>query len=232
MYANPVLLPEVSNREDFLLTVALFDDDTGEAIDLSGRTLAGPGDFTGNNWTVTSGDIVTASATQLTIPDYPIADELLAVALVVDENLALVAGAPVTIADPTGLNTMTGLVQSYVPSTGALVAQIGCSFDFEIRGSGHHHDSYSAVFDAGAYSNECINLTLGNGITIVDVGTIQVRSPASTMQKLRHRTYGTGLVLINGDDTRQIFVGKLPIIGGGVPRQPSSSSTSNPFGLP
>ena len=65
MYAYPVLLPVFSNREDLVLSVALFDDDTGDPIDLSGRTLAIPGSFTGSNWTVTDGMIVTSSTTTL-----------------------------------------------------------------------------------------------------------------------------------------------------------------------
>uniref|UniRef100_UPI0030D8589B hypothetical protein n=1 Tax=Pseudomonas sp. EL_65y_Pfl1_R83 TaxID=3088697 RepID=UPI0030D8589B len=66
MFINPVLFPQVSNREDLYRTVGLFDDDTNEAIDVSGRVLAAPGDFTAANWVVTAGDVVTASVTQLT----------------------------------------------------------------------------------------------------------------------------------------------------------------------
>jgi hypothetical protein len=56
MYAWPVLFPPLTNREDLLVTVSLFDDDTGEPLDLVRRTLANPGDFTANVWTVTCGD--------------------------------------------------------------------------------------------------------------------------------------------------------------------------------
>src|SRR5258707_15374276 len=105
MYAYPVLLPEITSREDFLRTVSLFDDDTGQAIDLSGRTLALPGDFVGNAWTVTSGTIITASVTPLRIKDYPIGNEMQALALTVGINLAILPGANVTISDATGKNT-------------------------------------------------------------------------------------------------------------------------------
>ncbi|MGH1556408.1 hypothetical protein ACRAWF_45665 [Streptomyces sp. L7] len=50
------------------MTLSLFDDDTGNAIDLSGRTLAAPGDFTGANWIVQIGTIVTASASARSAP--------------------------------------------------------------------------------------------------------------------------------------------------------------------
>lgn len=234
MYAWPVLFPAQTNREDLVKTVSLFDDDTGEPIDLSGRTLAAAGNFTGAAWTVTTANALTTSVTQLTIPDYPIQNELQAVALnTADLNLNIAAGDPVTIADTaTGLNTITGLVVSYAPATGALVVQAGASFDFEIRGR-HHHDSYSSWWDPGETSEQLINLTLGSGISIIDVGVIQIRADALTMQTLHHRTYDANLVMYFNQDTRQIFVGKLPVLSGGVPRLPAASSQpSNPFGLP
>jgi hypothetical protein len=94
MYANPILLPEQTNREDLLRTVSLFDDDTGQAIDVSGRTLAAAGDFVGNVWVVTCGTIITASVSQLTIKDYPIQAEMQALALNVGVGLAILAGSP------------------------------------------------------------------------------------------------------------------------------------------
>ena len=225
MYINPVLLPQVSNREDLLQTVSLFDDDTGDALDVSGRTLAAPGDFTGNSWTVTDGVIITNSVTQLTIKDYPFGNEMQAIALTVGLNLGILPGDFATIADPTGLNTMSGYVTSYAPATGALVMQVGSAFDFEIRA--HHHgfgDGYGPFEDVGTTGpGPSIQAQLGSGITVVDIGVIQIRIPATTMQKLRHRTYGAAMTMFDGSDTRQVFVGKLPIISGGVMRVASST---------
>jgi hypothetical protein len=237
MYAWPVLLPIFSNREDFLITDALFDDDTGEAIDLTGRTLAAPGPFTSSAWTVVDGAIATSSITKLTIPDYPINNELQAVALIVGANLDILAGDQITISDTqTGLNSMNGTVTSYVAATGALVCQIGSSFDFEIRSHNSHlSDDYGTQFAMVGTddSQPLITAQLGSGITIIGLGTIQIRVPASTMQKLRNKTYMASLALYNGPDTRQIFVGKLPMIGGGVSTAPFAvASSSNPFGLP
>lgn len=234
MYAWPVLLPAQTNREDLLRTVSLFDDDTGEAINLSGRTLAAPGDFAGNAWTVTSGAVVTASVTQLTIKDYPIGNEMQALALTVGLNLAIAAGAPVTIADPSGNNTMTGYVTSYAPATGALVCQIGCAFEFEIRGHHRHGDGYGSSSDIGVgCGSSIISAQLGNGISVIDLGRIEVRVPASTMAKLRHTTYGVGMAMYDGADARQLFIGELPILSGGVARMPlNTTSTTNPYGLP
>ena len=243
MYAIPVLLAPQSNRENFSRTVSLFDDDTGEAIDVSGRTLAAPGDFTAANWVVTCGAVMTASVSQLTVKDYPIGNEMQALALTVGAGLAIAARSPVTIADAaTGKNTMTGYVQSYAPSTGKMVVQIGYSFLLEIRtapqggaGDGYGSSSFIGSDDLGV---PILQASLGNGITVVDIGRLLVNiaaNPAATLNtaKLRHRTYNVGMTMFDGDaDTRQIFVGRLPILNGYVSSQPLASPTSNPYGLP
>lgn len=238
MYQNPVLFSETSNREDFLRTVSLFDDDTGQAIDVSGRTLAVPGDFVGANWTVSDGNIITHSNTQLTIKDYPFGNEMQAIAAIVGQNLGLLAGDPITFADVNPLNTMTGYVVSYAPATGAVVAQIGCAFDFEIRGN-HHGDGYgdgygsSSQIGSDSFSAPLITALLGTGITVVDIGKLQIRIPASTMQQLRHRTYCAAMAVYSGPDTRQLFIGKLPILYGGLSTAPLAlPQTPNPYGLP
>jgi hypothetical protein len=243
MYATPVLLGQQSNRENFQRTIALFDDDTGQAIDISGRTLAAPGDFTAANWVVTCGTVVTASVSQLTIKDYPFGNEMQALALTVGAGLAIAAGSPVTIADAaTGKNTMTGYVTSYAPATGKMVAQIGYSFLFEIRTvpENNWNDGYASSSYIGTDDNSLpvIQASLGNGISVVDVGKLLVNisaNPSSTLNtaKLRHRTYNVGMTVFDGlDDTRQIFIGKLPILNGYVSSQPLPQASSNIYGLP
>lgn len=233
MYAYPVLLPAQSNREDLLRTVSLFDDDTGQPIDFSGRTLAAAGDFAGNAWAVTCGTVITASVTPLTIKDYPINNEMQALPLNVGAGLAIAAGSPVLIADATAKNTMYGYVTSYAPATGALVAQIGSIFEFEIR-SHHHGDcgGYGGSSGIGGEGSPVISAQLGNGLSMVDIGRLQIRIPVSIMAKLRHRTYGAALSMFDGADTRQVFIGKLPILNGGVTMMPLPTSVQNPFGLP
>lgn len=237
MYAFPVLFPEQTNREDFLRTVSLFDDDTGEAIDVSGRTLAAPGDFTGANWTVTDGLIITNSVTQLTIKDYPFGNEMQAVTLTVGLNLGILAGDPVTIADVNPLNSMTGYVVSYAPATGVLVAQIGMAFDLEIRAHHNHsgiggYSESSSDIGVDCTDNPIIQAQLGSGITVIGLGVVQVRIPASTIFKLRHRTYTIGMIMTNGIDTRQVFVAKQPIQSGAVSTTPFAQPTTNIYGLP
>lgn len=240
MYAWPILFPAITNREDFLRTVSLFDDDTGQAIDVSGRTLAAPGDFTAAVWTVTSGLSISASVSQITIKDYPFGNEMQAIPLTIGLNLPILAGDPVTISDTaTGKNTMTGFVTSYVPATGAMVVQIGAAFDFEMRG--HHHHDFGDGCDFGSSSNigsggegtPIVRAQLGSGITVIGLGIVQVRIPASTLFKTRHRTYNVAMAVYLGGDTRQILLGKQPILYGGLSTQPLVQNTvSNPFGLP
>ena len=273
MYANPIYLPEFSNREDLLLTMSLFDDDTGDALDFSGCTRAQAGDYTTNQWLVTSGATQTSSTDVLTIPDYPIGDELQAVALTVDPGLLIAPGDPVTIANlpggtvvigpigppPTplvgedgtqflvtensvtsgsagssgsgggtsaqligGPNSMTGYVVSYAAATGALVCQIGSTFQCEIRRVKGEHNfdlAYGSSWDVwGTYPGDApiMTLSLGSGLTMVGTGILQIRSPEVNFRKLNHRTYGLSLTMTDSYDTRQCFLARLPILYGGV----------------
>lgn len=233
MYIFPVILPQVSNREDFLLTVSLFDDDTGNPIALSGTTVAGMSAFTSSAWTVTDGSIMTTSSTQLTIPVFPIGGTLLSVALTVGTGLGILAGDPITIADTaTGKNSMVGYVLSYNSSTGALICQIGLAFEFEIRRKGrypHSGSGYSVYYDIGVASDDAsgplISAQLGNGITIIDVGFIQINIPVSIFQKLHANTHLAALQMTDSVNTRQVFVGDLPVQYGGVITGPQSVTT-------
>ena len=238
MYQFPVLLPAVSNREDLLLTLGIFDDDTGEAIELSGRTLANPGDFTGAVWTVTDGAIVTASTTSLTIPDFPISNQLEAVTLTVGLNLAILPGDPITIADPTGLNTMTGYVVSYAAATGVLVVQVGCQFEFEIRGGGDCNDGYTASYDLMGWggTGPIILANLGNGITHHRNDRHRAsadRGPKPARRCATREPIEVGMGMFDGQDTRQVFIGDLPITRGiGSGRWTTPAVAANPYGLP
>jgi len=195
--------------------------------------------FTASAWTVTDGAIVTTSSTTLTIPVFPIVSaSLLALSLTVGLGLGIVPGDSIKIADTaTGRNYMYGYVASYVASTGALVVQIGVSFLFEIRRigpryQGYQGSGYTPYYDFGT-PDECgplLRATNGNGISIIDIGFIQVLIPAAMMQKLRGGTYSAAMVMTDGVNTRQIEVGQLPIIHGGTALVPLATipSTYNP----
>lgn len=222
MYLNPVLFPQFTTREDFLTTIALYDDDTFEPIDLVGTVTASNVAFTGSAWTVTDGTIVTSSATPITIPVYPIGAQLSALSLTVGTNLGILAGDPITIKDtPTGLNTMTGYVVSYARATGALVCQIGMTYQFEIRKMPPNWQpglGYISWYDFGvAEQAPILQASLANGeILNVDIGRIQIRIPESIFRTLRSGTYGASMTMTNSVDTRQLFIGRLPTLWGGV----------------
>jgi hypothetical protein len=229
MYIYPASFPPVSNREDWLQTVSIFDDDTGLPVELSGTTRAIPGAaFTSNAWTVIDGAIVTNSTTPITIPTFPMGNQLSALALTVGLGLGILAGDPITIQDTaTGLNSMIGYVLSYAPATGALVVQIGQSFELEIRHwrthrGGGFNTGYSTENNIGTYQGSggpIISAQLGNGLSIVDIGYLQILIPVSVFGMLHAKTYLASMTMTDSINTRQLFAeAELPVIYGGVTR--------------
>ena len=222
MYINPVLFPQFSNREDFLATISLYDDDTFQLLNLHQCQTASGSPFTASAWTVVDGAITTTSATAITIPAFPIGAQLSALNLTVDAGLAILPGDAVTISDTaTGLNTMTGFVTSYTSSSGSLTCQIGWTYQFEIRKMPPNWQpglGYISWYDFGvAEQAPILQASLANGeITVVDMGTLQIRIPESTFRTLRSGTYAANMTGTNGQDTRQLFIGRLPTIWGGV----------------
>jgi hypothetical protein len=228
MYLARTLLPQFSNREDFLLTCALFDDDTGQPIKLDGCTTANGQAFTASAWTVTDGNIVTTSANTITIPAFPIGNQVTGLALTVGINLGILPGDPILIFDTaTGGNTLRGFVTSYTKSNGALVVQIGVTFQFEIRRSGPRNnnlDDFSPFFYVGMVLNQppliSASLSLPSptsaSVTHIDTGLIQLRVPESIFRQLNHRTFRASLTMTDSIDTREVFVAELPVLTGGV----------------
>lgn len=220
MYANPILLPQFSNREDILIPLSIFDDDLNQPLNLSGCT--GSGTFA--SWNVIDGTIVTISNTQITIPTPPIGNQLSALALTVGAGLAIKAGDPITITDAvTGQNSMVGYVLSYASTTGALVVQIGMTFQFEIRKQPHsgplsYGYGYSSFPALGTYDEDVPEITasLANYITITDVGFIQILIPESVVKTLRPGTRRASLTMTDSVNTRQLYCAQLPIVSGGV----------------
>lgn len=226
MYANQVLLPQFTNREDLLLTLSIFDDDTGQSVNLTGTTLANPQNFTGSVWNVVvNGNQFSTSFTTITIPYFPNTGQLSALALTIAPNLIVPAGSPIIITDNGNpLNQMIGFVTSYNVSTGAVVCQIGMTFQFEIRRGRPNvgipeFDGYSTSFGLGFLSDQhpLIAAALGTGVSIIDVGFIQVLIPENTFRQLGETgTYVAALTMTDGISTRQIMIGQLPVLDGGV----------------
>ncbi len=186
--------------------------------------LKTPNGFTGSNWIITDGQVTTTSATQFTVPGYPVSNQLLSLQLLVGTGLAILQGDPITIRDAAGNVSLVGYVLNYTATTGVLVVQIGVAFQLEIRNQDHHGggfgDDYNQWYDWGGGQvggdAPLIVATLGGGLTIVDLGFLQINIPVLTMQRLRLRSYLIGLVATDSVSTRQIFLGKLPILYGGI----------------
>jgi hypothetical protein len=241
MFIYPILFPQFTNREDFITVLGFFDDDLGtptnpQPINLMNVFLA-PGNqngFTGNAWTVTDGSIVTTSTTTIKIPGFPIGNQLSALSLTVPTGLGILPGDAIKIADtPTGLNYMLGYVSSYASATGALVVQIGVTFQFEIRRGGPRMTNttgYVDFYDFGTPDDlgPLLSATLANYISVIDLGIIQVRIPESVFRTLGsapggpsqpsggHGTFTLGMTMTDSVDTRQVMLGNLPVLYGGV----------------
>jgi hypothetical protein len=224
MYAYPVVLPQVSNREDFLTTVSIFDDNTGDPINLSGAVTASGLPFTGNNWMIITGAFVVNYTGTLTIPTPPIGNELSAVAIAFTPGLSITPGAPIKVVDPTGNNYLLGTVTSYAPTTGAMVVQFGSIFAFEVRNrlprDDHGYVPYFYGPGTVQDSGPLLRATLGQGITIIDIGYLQILFPEAMFQKLYGGTYTASLVMSDGVSTRQVFLGTVPVISGSLSPSP------------
>lgn len=236
MYITPVLFPQFTNREDFVSTVALYDDDlnvpinvTGIALNASGQLPALP--FTSASWTLVDGSIVTSSSTSITIPAPPIGAQLSALTFTVGANLAINPGDAVTLKDSTGAYIISGYVTSYTKGSGSITCQFGLTYQFEIRGETPNNtgSGYIAWYDFGTPDDQgpILQATLANYISIIDIGIVQINIPESVFKTILNvpynsqsntyaRTFLASMTLTDSINTRQIFVGRLPVLYGGV----------------
>jgi|SRR5580765_484418 len=222
MYKTPVYFDQVSSREDFIATFKVYDDDTFTLIGLDGTVVAGSVNFTSSAWLVNVGSIATTSSTTITIPVYPKGGELSALSLVVAPGLAITAGQAITIADAaTASNTAVGYVTSYNKQNGALVCQIGFTYQFEIRKMPPNWQpglGYISWYDFGvAEQAPILQASLSNGeIKVTSPGTLQIYIPERTFRTLRSGTYGACMTMTDSIHTTQLFIGRLPVLWGGV----------------
>lgn len=221
MVYNIVQFKPFTSREDFIIVGSVFDQDTGTGINLAGVT----GNGTSALWAVNAGAAITTSNTSVTVPNYPIGNQLSALSITVGLGLNINAGDPITMVSTIPALTLNGYVLSYSKTTGILTAQIGMTFEFEIRRKAPHLQGpsggggYVPFFDVGVGSDfgPLITASLGSGILITDVGFYQIRIPESTFRRLQGpRTYSAALTLTDSQDTRGVFLGDLPVLFGGV----------------
>lgn len=221
MYGYPVRSSPFTNRETYTSLIRVADDDTGDFVNMAG--VIGSGTF--NSWNVRAGATLTTSSTTITIPVFPFGGNLSALALTVPPALVINQNDPIVIADLSGVNQMLGYVISYNVVSGALVAQIGCTFQWEVTRSGpprtDWNDGYTPFASAGVgVYNGCTPLltaTLANGkILYVEPSVIQVQVPEIEMRRLGLGTYQAALTVNDSQVTRQVYVEDLPILIGGV----------------
>lgn len=101
------------------------------------------------------------------------------------------------------------------------------SFQFEVRQSGPRsgygsggwggygpYAGYGSYYDCGPI----LSASLGKGITLIDTGVFQVYFSETSMKSLWSGTWDVGCTVASNDgvDVRQIFLAKLPILGGRV----------------
>lgn len=220
MYGYPVAITPFSNRETYQMFVRVADDDTGEVANLAG--IIGAGTF--SSWIVRAGAVITSSNTTITIPTFPHGNDVVALALTVPLALNINANDPVVLTDLSAVNQMIGYVTSYSKTTGALVVQIGCTFQWEVRAKGPRRDpfdGYTPFANPGIGTlNEggpLLTASLADGkILYVEPGVLQIQIPETETRRMGLGTYTVGMTLSDSQVTKQVFIADLPFIYGGV----------------
>lgn len=117
------------------------------------------------------------------------------------------APPPVTVADE---------------DTGEPFDLTGASITIELRCAGpsagfYGYPTHSIWYDAfGGPPAPQLTAAIGSGITVVDVGAFQINLTPDQMRTLRPGTYDVGCLITRDGDARQLFLGKLPVLFGGV----------------
>ena len=119
------------------------------------------------------------------------------------------------------------------PATSVNFVEIGSwQFELQIRHQGPLEENarigYSVFYDIGTFPSHgpIITAQLGTGIQLTGIGQLAIVIPVISMQRLHLGTYLASLDMTDSVNTRQIFVGQLPIIFGGVSRLSNQSATT------
>lgn len=223
MYQSATQFPQVTNRESWTQLVGVYDDATGQPINLT--NTQGQGTF--SNWSVQIAAtlygatlLATTSLTPLTIGNGTFN-------AVVPAGLAISPGQFVTfISQLDTTQFMQGQVTAYNAGTGAISFIIAAvSIQLEIRrvsrhGSDFRDSGYGANYTLGSYDCDrpILTASIGNGITIVDQGIFQIYFPESSFRQLGSGMHSVAATIASADgiDVRQLFLGRLPVFAGGV----------------
>lgn len=222
MYAPSTQFNQVTNRESFAQLVGVYDDETGDPINLT--NTSGQGTFA--IWAVQIAAtlfgatlLATTSVSSLTIGNGTFD-------ATVPPDLAITSGQFVTFIAPSTTNFMQGVVNSYDPTTGGINFTIATvAIELEIRrvehnGSMWRDSGYGASYSLGAYdcNQPILRASIGNGITIVDQGIFQIYFSETQFRQLGSGMHSVAATLASADgiDVRQLFLGRLPVFSGAV----------------
>jgi hypothetical protein len=129
---------------------------------------------------------------------------------------------PIVFPTVTNRESWSQLIGLYDDDTGdPLDLSQFTSMEAEIRRRGPRVDDqsgYTPLYDYGGFNDygPAVQLSLGNGLTVIDIGQLLVSVTSDQMRSLSPEVYSFGLIMSNGTDTRQFFLGTLPVLFGGV----------------
>lgn len=220
MWANPVYIPEITNRESWSPTIALYDDDTDEPLNLT--NTQGQGTYAA--WSAQVSDEINGEVLLTTVSTTSLLIGQGTKTATVELGLDISAGQSVKFlyqSDTT--QWLQGLVTSYNALTGALVFVVSTvTLLLEIRRAREtrNNSGYIPFYDWDSTTDEGPLLTaeIGDGITIVDTGVFQLYFSRDDMRTLDPGTYIVGCTMESSDgvDVRQLFIGRLPVLSGYV----------------
>lgn len=124
----------------------------------------------------------------------------------------------------TNRESFTQLIGVYDDATGDAIDLSGCSIQVEIRRDREHggygFDGYGPNYSIGAHDwcAPILTASIGKGVDIVDVGIFQLYFSETQFRSLSPGMHSINATLTSADgaDTRQLFLGRLPIFFGGV----------------
>jgi hypothetical protein len=121
---------------------------------------------------------------------------------------------------------MQGKITAYNATTGAISFTVATvAIELEIRrvernGSMWRDSGYGASYSLGSYdfNQPILRASIGNGITIVDIGIFQIYFSETQFRSLGSGMHSVDCTLASADgiDVRQLFLGRLPVFAGGV----------------
>jgi hypothetical protein len=223
VYQPQTQFPAITTRESWSQLIGVYDDDTGDPINLT--NTSGQGTFA--SWAVQisatlygAALINTTSLTSLTIGNGPFT-------ATIPSGLAITPGQFVKfLSQANNTNWMQGQITAYNPATGVISFNIATvSIELEIRrisrhGSDFRDSGYGANYTLGSYDwgAPILSASIGNGITIVDRGIFQIYFSETQFRSLGSGMHSVAATLASADgiDVRQLFLGRLPVLSGNV----------------